>query len=167
VDFVRRRPFITDQDGAAAIEFALVLPLLIGVIMGTVEIGLVGLVSNTLDNSVQAAARTIRVGETTAPTSASEFKTAICNGMFEGQTACLAKLAISVRRFSDFNGAQVAAGDAPTDQFDKGAPGDVILVKATYQWPFFMPFFTLGFAQSGPTTLVLDARTTFKNEPFG
>jgi Flp pilus assembly protein TadG len=166
VDHVRGRDFIGDRKGAAAVEFALVLPLLIGVLVGTVEIGLVGLVSNTLDNSVQQAARSIRVGETTAPTNASEFKTAICNGMFESQASCLAKLAVSVRRFTDFNGAQAAAGDAPTGQFDKGSPGDVILIKATYQWPFFMPFFTIGFAQSGPTTVVLDARTTFKNEPF-
>ncbi|HEV2531611.1 TadE/TadG family type IV pilus assembly protein [Phenylobacterium sp.] len=155
-----------DERGTAAIEFALLTPLLVGVIMGTVEIGLVGLVSNTLDNAVQSAARTIRTGESDAPTNATDFKTAVCNGMFESQTACGAKLAISVRKYTTFANANAAAGDAPAGEFDKGTAGDVILVKATYQWPFFMPFFNLGFQQSGPTTLVLDARTTFKNEPF-
>jgi Flp pilus assembly protein TadG len=157
---------VRDQAGSTAVEFALVLPLLIGVIIGTVETGLVGLVSNNLDNAVQTAARAIRVGAANAPTSASEFKTAVCNGMFEGQTACQAKLAVSVRKFASFAAAQAAASDAPGGEFDKGGASDVILVKATYQWPFFLPFFTLGAQQSGPTTLVLDARTTFKNEPF-
>lgn len=155
-----------DRGGAAAIEFALVLPILMGVILGTVEIGLVGLVSNTLDAAVQKAARSIRVGETGAPIDAAGFKTAVCNGMFESQASCQAKLAVSVRRFANFAAAQTAASDAATGQFDKGGAGDIILVKATYQWPFFMPFFNLGFQQSGPTTLLLDARTTFKNEPY-
>jgi Flp pilus assembly protein TadG len=167
---VRRSGFITplmrDERGAAAVEMALVLPVLIGLIMGTVEIGLVGLVSNNLDNTTQAVARKIRTGEADAPTSASDFKTAICAGMFETQTACNAKLAVSVRKFASFAAAQAAAGDAPDNSFTPGTAGDVILVKATYQWPFFMPFFNLTYQQSGPTTVVLDSRTTFKNEPY-
>lgn len=163
---MRIRDFAIDRRGAAAIEFALVLPLLIGLMVGTVEIGLVGIVSNNLDNSVQSAARMIRTGEADAPATASGFKTQVCSGMFDSQASCLSKLAISVRTFPDFASAQTAAGDAPADQFNRGAAGDIVLVKATYQWPFFMPFFSVGFQQSGPTTIVLDARTTFKNEPY-
>lgn len=165
---LRRRHgrFAHDARGAAAVEFALVLPILIGMLVGTLEIGIVGLVSNTLDNAVHKAARMIRVNQTGAPTDAASFKTAVCNSMFESQSACQAKLAISVRKFATFADAQTAAGDAATGQFDAGTAGDIILVKATYQWPFFMPFFDLGFQQSGPTTLALDARTTFKNEPY-
>ncbi|MFC3070074.1 TadE/TadG family type IV pilus assembly protein [Phenylobacterium soli] len=161
------RAFASDRQGATAIEFALVLPLLIGIIVGTVEIGIVGLVSNTLDNSVQAASRKIRVGDTGAPTSASEFRDAVCSGMFEPRNSCLAKLNVSVRKFSNFASASAAAGDAPANQFDRGGEGDIILVKATYRWPFFMPFFTLDYQQSGAAAVLLDARTTFKNEPFG
>lgn len=156
----------SDETGAAAIEFALVLPLLIALIVGTVEIGIVGLVSNNLDNSLQRAARMIRVGDAGAPTTASEFATKVCSGMFESQASCRAKLAVSVRKFSDFADAQLAADDPPNGQYDKGGAGDIVLVKATYRWPFFMPFFTIGFQQSGLTTVLVDARTTFKNEPF-
>lgn len=162
----RRRRFWSDTRGAAAIEFGLLLPLLAGIMLGTVEIGLVGLVSNTLDNAVQSAARMIRVNQVGAPTDAAAFKTAICNNMFESQAACQAKLAISVRKYATFSAAQTAASDAPAGEFNAGGAGDIILVKATYQWPFFMPFFNLGFQQAGLTTLVLDARTTFKNEPY-
>lgn len=158
--------FWSDTEGAAAIEFGLLLPLLVGIIVGTIEIGLVGLVSNTLDNAVQHAARMIRVNQTGAPTDATGFKTAICNSMFESQASCQAKLAISVRKFANFTAAQAAASDTPAGEFDAGGAGDIILVKATYQWPFFMPFFNMGFQQTGPTTLSLDARTTFKNEPY-
>ena len=159
--------FARDQAGATAIEFALVLPLLIGVLIGTLEVGLVGLVSNNLDNSVQSAARMIRVGDTGAPTSASAFKAKVCSGMFESQADCLAKLDISVRKFANFAGAQAAASDPAAGQFDQAGAGDIVLVKATYRWPFFMPFFSIGYQQAGATTVLLDARTTFKNEPFG
>lgn len=163
---MRIRKFGVDRSGAAAIEFALVLPLLIGLMVGTVEIGLVGIVSNNLDNSLQSAARMIRTGEADAPTSSSAFATQVCSGMFDSRASCLSKIAISVRSFPDFASAQAAAGDAASGQFSPGAAGDIVLVKATYQWPFFMPFFNLGFQQSGPTTIALDARTTFKNEPY-
>lgn len=158
--------FRQDQRGAAAIEFALVLPLLIGLMAGTVEIGLVGIVSNNLDNAVQGAARKLRTGEADGATSASDFANQVCAGMFDSQASCLSKLAISVQKFGDFASAEAVANNAPAGQFDKGDAGDIVLVKATYQWPFFMPFFNLGFQQSGLTTIVLDARTTFKNEPF-
>jgi len=161
-----RADFGRDSSGATAVEFALVLPLLIGMLVGTVEIGLVGVVSNTLDNAVQKAARMVRVNQVGAPTDAASFKTAVCNSMFESQTSCQAKLAVSVRQFATFAAAQSAASDAPAGEFQPGTAGDIILVKATYQWPFFMPFFDLGIRQSGPMTLSLDARTTFKNEPY-
>lgn len=162
---MRTTSFTSHDGGATSVELALILPVVIGVIIGTLEVGLVGLVSNTLDNAVQTAARSIRVNEATAATTNGEFKTAVCNGMFEAQASCLSKLNVSVRTFANFASAQSAAGEAPAGEFAKGVAGDIVLVKATYNWPFFMPFFTLGFQQSGPTTVVLDARTTFKNEP--
>lgn len=163
---MRQLSFIRDQHGTAAVEFALVLPVVIGLIIGTMEVGLVALVSNTLDNAVQSAARAVRVNETGAATTNAAFKTAICSGMFEAQATCLSKLSVSVRTFASFAAAQAAASDTPAAEFSKGVAGDIVLVKATYTWPFFMPFFTLGLQQSGPTNVLLDARTTFKNEPY-
>jgi Flp pilus assembly protein TadG len=163
---VRCPRFISDERGAAAVELALVLPMLIGLLVGTFEIGLVGLVANNLDNTMQAVARKIRTGEADAPATAADFKSAICAGMFDSASSCQAKLAVSVRKFATFTDARAAAGDPPDNSFDPGTAGDVILVKATYQWPFFFPFFTIGYQQSGPMTVVLDSRTTFKNEPY-
>lgn len=163
---MRYSPFLENTSGAAAVEMALVLPILIGLIMGTVEIGVVGLVSNNLDNSLQSAARMVRVGESDAPADAAAFKRQVCAHMLDAQSDCLAKLAISVRTFPDFASAEAAAGDAAADQFNAGGPGDIVLVKATYQWPFFMPFFDLGYRQAGPGSVLLDARTAFKNEPY-
>lgn len=163
---VRRPQFISDERGAAAVELALVLPMLIGLLVGTFQIGLVGLVANNLDNTMQGVARKIRTGESDAPASAADFKTAICAGMFDSPGSCQARLSVSVRKFASFSAARSAAGDLPDNSFDPGTAGDVILVKATYQWPFFFPFFTIGYQQSGPMTVLLDSRTTFKNEPY-
>ena len=163
---MRISSFTSDDGGAAAIEFAFVLPVVIGLITGTFEVGLVALASNTLDNSVQAAARTLRVNEPGAANTNSEFKTKICSRMFESQATCLSKLNVSVRTFAYFAQAKAAAGDTPAGEFAKGTAGDIVMVKATYTWPFFMPFFTLGFQQAGPGSVLIDQRTTFKNEPY-
>lgn len=163
---MRCSPFLKNTSGAAAVEMALVLPIVIGLIMGTVEIGLVGLASNNLDNALQGAARMVRVGESDAPADADAFKRKVCARMFETEADCLARLAISVRTFPDFASAQTAADDTAAGQFDAGGPGQIVLVKATYPWPFFMPFFDLGYRPAGPASVLLDARTAFKNEPY-
>lgn len=153
--------FAPDVAGGVATEFALVLPMLIVFVVGVMEIGFIGMISNSLDNSMITAARTIRTGQTNGPTDGSSFRDMICAQLPVSTADCQARLSYSVQRFSDFASAQAASSGALSGQFNKGAPGDVILVHATYQLSL-VPF---GLAPL-PTTVLLDARTTFKNEPY-
>jgi Flp pilus assembly protein TadG len=160
------RGFGRSEDGATAIEFALVAPMLIALFLATIQIGVLELMSANRDAAVMSTARKIRTGQSDRPTGAAAFKEAICDQMVDGRTACRDRLAISVQKVSNFGAAGDAADAAPTGQYDVGGPGDINLVRATYRWPLMLPMYGGGFALAGPTEAIIDARAAFRNEPF-
>ena len=67
-----------DDDGATAIEFAFVAPLLFLTLFSLVEIGMLAMMSSGLDNAVYETARRIRTGRDDGATNASGFEDQIC-----------------------------------------------------------------------------------------
>jgi Flp pilus assembly protein TadG len=147
-------------------EFALLAPMLIALLFGTVEIGVMEMMSTNLDAAVLVAARMIRTGDANRATTASGFVSQVCANMSDSLANCTARLAVSVSTFSSFASVQQAATSAPDGSFNGGGPGDIILVKATYAWPLILPFYSGGFQSQGPTKAILSTSTTFKNEPY-
>ncbi|CAN7284262.1 TadE/TadG family type IV pilus assembly protein [Phenylobacterium sp. LjRoot225] len=147
-------------------EFGLIAPMFIAILVATIEIGMLEVISTNLDTAVMAAARKIRTGQSDRPATAAEFTTLICDSMIDDPADCRGRLAISVQKMSDFATAQSAANTAPAGQFDSGGPGDIILVRATYRWPLVLPMYAGNFQLAGPTEALLDARAAFRNEPY-
>jgi Flp pilus assembly protein TadG len=158
--------FRKDQSGATAVEFALVAPLLCFALLSLVEIGMMGMMCSGLDNAVVEPARRIRTGRDDAPTSATSFEDQICAHMGGSTAACHTRLTTSVQRFSKFAAAGATVTAPPADQFDKGGPGDIIIVKVDYNWPLMTPFVATAFHRDGPLSVVLSSRVAFKNEPY-
>jgi Flp pilus assembly protein TadG len=148
------------------LEFALIAPMFIAILVATIEIGVLEVMSSNLDAAVMTASRKIRTGEDDRPASSAEFTDLICASMIDDPNDCRSRLAISVQKVADFATAQTAADAAPTGQFNAGGPGDIILVRATYRWPLMLPLYAGNFQMAGPTEALLDARATFRNEPY-
>lgn len=163
---MRDRAFRTDDRGATALEFALVAPMFIALLVATIEIGVLEVMSSNLDAAVMVAARKIRTGASDRPASSTEFVNLICAKMVDNPTDCRNRLATSVQRVATFSSAQSAADATPTGQFDAGGPGDIILVRTTYRWPLMLPMYAGNFQLAGPNEALLDARAAFRNEPF-
>ncbi|WP_068079550.1 TadE/TadG family type IV pilus assembly protein [Novosphingobium rosa] len=83
---------LADTSGGPAIEFALVVPAFIALLLGILHIALIYLAQEGLETAVEAASRLILTGNaqtmqlgsgTSAYTgmSSSDFKTAVCNGL--------------------------------------------------------------------------------------
>lgn len=161
-----QRRFAGSEEGATALEFALVAPMVITLLVATIQIGVLGLMSANLDAALMSTARKIRTGQSDRPSGATEFRDAICAGMVDGLDACRDRLAISVQKVADFGSAEAAANVAPTGQYDMGGPGAIVLVRVTYRWPLLLPMYAGGFRLSGPTEAVIDARAAFRNEPY-
>src|SRR5689334_11894402 len=121
---------LADERGATAVEFAFIAPVLVGIIFATLEMGVLGLISNSFDNAVVAAARSIRTGQSDGPTSASAFEDRVCGRMPGDLSECRSRLTVSVRKFATFSALAAGAGSAPDGTFDKGLASDIILVKA-------------------------------------
>lgn len=158
--------FSQDARGATAIEFALVAPLLFFALLSLVEIGVVGMLSASLDTAVVDAARRIRTGRDGAATTAEQFKAQVCARMGT-PGPCTSQLSISVQTFAKFADANQVAAAGPDGRFDAGGPGDIVLVKADYRWPLMSPFLGGAFSRSGAFEVKIPARAAFKNEPYG
>jgi len=162
----RVRAFRDDTQGASAIEFALIAPVLFYVLLSILEIGVMGMMSTNLDNAVIEASRRIRTGRSDAPSSASTFEDLVCGTMGGSLADCRNRLVVSVQKYSSFSGAGAAAAAEPGGQFDKGRQNDIIVVKANYNWPLMTPFVATAYGRSGPMSVILSSRFAFKNEPF-
>ena len=168
--------FVRAERGATMVEFALIsLPLLV-MVFGLLELGLVFLVATTLDNATQSAARQIRTGEfqTGATPTKANFKTLVCARMSWLQPQCATALWLDVRTFADFNSLSAlpppnAATFNPNALcFSAGAPTDIVLVRAYFQWdlitPLLLPMFENMGGGSGKR--LISSTTAFRNEPF-
>lgn len=167
--------FRAARDGAAAVEFALVATPFIALLFGILELGMVFMVSTTLDNATEAAARTIRTGQVQlagSPTQA-KFKTAICDNMAWLGSSCSSSLHVDVRTYSYFK--DVTAPDLTTKgafdekktQFVPGAPEAIVVVRAYYEWSLITPMLNEGLqTYKGSGKRMISSTVTFRNEPY-
>jgi len=158
--------FRRDERGATAIEFAFVAPLVITLLVASIEVGLLEMMSSNLDAAVMVTARKIRTGAADRPTTSAEFADMICANMVDSSADCHSRLTTSVQKAPDFATAQPLANAAPAGQFDAGGPSDVIIIEATYRWPLILPMYAGNFTLAGPDHALLDARAAFRNEPY-
>ena len=164
----RARLFARARRGAVTVEFAFVsIPFLL-LIFATIELGLVFLVSITLENAVIDVGRSIRTGEVqTAGRTAAAFKTAVCTEMSWLGSACSTALSLDVRTFSGFSASGVVLNAAKpnTPCWDPGGPGSIVLIRAYYNWPLVTPLLQTGLQTSNGKRM-LTAATAFSNEPY-
>lgn len=162
----RDRAFHRNEDGAAAVEFALIAPILFFTLLSLLEIGVIAMLTTGLDGAVIEASRRIRTGRDDAATSAATFEEQICSNLGVAFSSCPERLVISVERFTAFSNAAAAAAAQPNGQFNKGGPSDIIFVKANYTWPLMSPFVATAYGRTGPLQVTIGSRAAFKNEPF-
>ena len=168
------RAFAMAQGGAAAVEMALVAMPFFMLLFGIIELALIFLVSSSLENATAQAARTIRTGafQNGGAATSSAFKTSICNAFGWMQADCTSNLFVDVRTFATFasitapqpiqNGAFNAAALA----CNPGAPGDIVVVRAYYQWPLIAPLMSQALQQLNGGKTLITSTATFRNEPY-
>lgn len=166
------RRFARDRDGATAVEFAMVALPFFAILFAILETALVFFAGQLLETGVADAARLIRTGQAQEQNfDKVEFKKAICANVF-ALLDCDAGLEVDVRKLENFNAAQEplpidASGNFSDDDFvfEPGAGGDIVLVRAFYEWPSVLP--DLGSPHNlANGNYLLSAAATFRNEPF-
>ncbi|HEY9010726.1 MAG TPA: TadE/TadG family type IV pilus assembly protein [Devosia sp.] len=179
----RARQLGRDEQGATAVEFALLaLPFFV-LIFAILETAMTFFAQQVLESALQDASRFIRTGQSQTSWNEAAFRQAICDRGY-GFIQCDGnRLWIKVAPATDFAAAAtqiqkpvadectVLADPAACDwslaqAYDDGVGSDVIIAQAFYKWPTLInvPWFNLA-NQAGGNRL-LSAVRVFKNEPF-
>jgi Flp pilus assembly protein TadG len=162
-----------NQNGATTVEFALIALPFFALLFAIIETALAFFAANTLETAVTNAARLIRTGEAQENSvNQAAFKADICQQLVY-MFNCNSGLYVDVQTYSDFASMSLtppidANGNLKTTGFNYnlGHGSDIVLVRAYYQWPVFVPQLGNDFSDLGNGMHLLESAAAFRNEPF-
>ncbi len=164
--------FRRNQKGATVVEFALVAAPFFALMFAIIETALLFFADQALDTAVSSAARLIRTGQAQEDgMSASDFKTAICDRM-AGLIDCAGGLKVDVQTYANFDAISLQTpvdkdGNLHvTENYDAGHGGNIVVVRAYYEWPTFVIGLGNNLGNMPDGTHLLVATAAFRNEPF-
>jgi Flp pilus assembly protein TadG len=163
------------RKGSAALEFAMVAPVLFLMLFGMIECGLIYFGSSALQNATDDAGRMVRTGQAVGWTAA-QFKTQICSEMsgLISSATCTANLQVDIRQYSSFSGASYpsvtnANGSINTSslQFPSSLTAcQVVLVRVFYPWQIITPLMQPLLENMPGGKYLMAAATAFRSEPY-
>lgn len=180
--------FRKSEDGATAIEFAiLALPFLV-LLFAILEIAVVFFLTAALHHGTAQAGRLVRVGSLQAEGDQAsqllKFREAICEEMAQIQ-GCMDRLRVDIVKGTTFGGVTLPQRDLdmfasldedddpePTDppasEFDCSGPREVVMLRTEFYHSLVLPrkLTFLGNDPKGYNRRILRSTTAFRNEPF-
>lgn len=168
-----RRGLVRAEDGASAVEFALIALPFCFMLFAIIEVAMVFALDSVLENATMETGRLVRTGQASAQgMTAAQFKAELCRRMtvFEGD--CNTRATIDVRVIPQFNTtppdpASGSSFDSSGLGYTNGQPRSLMLVRVWYRHPLFTTFLSQGLSRMGDGTALLTATTAFRNEPPG
>jgi Flp pilus assembly protein TadG len=171
-DFWRIRSKLGEH-GGISVEFAMIAPIFLLLLLAIFELGYMVFVQSVLDGSARDAARLIRTGQVqTNSNPQQDFQTLLCNEM--AQFVGCSSLLYNVQTYSSWSAAQTglsqpvtrnSSGTMTNASWTPGSSSQIVIVQVTYNRSFITSWITqyLG----GPYgTAFLTSTVVFQNEPF-
>lgn len=171
----RLRRFLGDEGGNASVEFVLVFPLYLALMIMSIELGFVTLRHTLLERGLDIAVREIRLGTGTVPQH-DQIKQIICDNALMvrdcEQNLRLEMSPADLRNFSSLD-TTVDCTDAaepakPVKEFTPGQQNQLMLLRACLRFDPLFPNAALGSALqtngSGQSAIV--SMTAFVQEPI-
>lgn len=167
------RRFIKQQDGAAAVEFALIATPFLALTFAIIESAMVFFAGQSLEAATASAARLILTGQAqTGGYSASDFKTQVCNrvaSLFD----CNGGVYVDVKTYTNFSSVSTTSPvtngklDTSNMTYTPGGPGCIVKVAVYYQWPIYVSLLGNNLATLDGNKRLLVATSVFRTEPYG
>jgi len=167
------RRFVKQQDGAAAVEFAMIATPFLALTFAIIESAMVFFAGQSLEAATASAARLILTGQAqTAGYSAADFKTQVCSrvaSLFD----CSSGVYVDVKTYSNFSSVSstppVSGGALDTSNmtYTPGGPGCIVKVSIYYQWPIYVSLLGNNLSNLNGNKRLLVATSVFRNEPYG
>ena len=168
------RRLASDEAGSPAVEFALVSPIFIAVVLATLQAGTIFLVKAFFESGAEQAARVVLTNQTGSLTAA-QFQTEICNQLtalfncaqvtveLEPVPAGTTDLSALLPTFD----AQGNVVGAPTVDVGANAvtPCTDMLLVVMYPWPVYGGPLGLNFSNMGNGKMLMTSTQVFRIEP--
>jgi Flp pilus assembly protein TadG len=176
---LRRSLLLRKEDGAAAVEFALVAAPFLAILFAIMETALVFFAGQYLETVTADSTRLILTGQVqTKGWTQSQFLTEVCSRLV-ALFKC-SGLVVDVQTYANFANANTSlplsngqwtfptnAQGQPVTTFQPGNPGGIIVARLMYEWPLWVWFPGLS-SLSNMTNRgrLLMATAAFRNEPY-
>jgi Flp pilus assembly protein TadG len=171
------RRFGRSRRGSAAVEFAIVVLPFFVLTIGLAEISMIGFAQTSLDFGVSEAARQIRTGRAQMDgLDGQDIQDMICAEVTRFMVMdCENNLHLDVDTFTSFVDAGNASADPINEEgeftddgmgYSPGAPSDIVVVRAYYEWEIMTPMFEPVFQNVSSGERVLVTTMMFRNEPY-
>ena len=165
------RRFARHQDGAAAVEFALVAVPFLALLFAILETALVFFAGQMLEAAVTDAGRLIMTGQAQGFSQA-DFKTQVCNRLAGGLFDCTNGVYVNVQTYSSYAAINTASpisnGQFDTTQmaYSPGVQGSIVVVTLYYEWPIYLSLLGGNLSNLNGGSRLLVATSVFRNEPY-
>jgi Flp pilus assembly protein TadG len=169
------RKLAGDEAGSPAVEFALVSPIFIAVVLATLQAASIFLVKAFFESGAEEAARVVLTNNTGSLTAA-QFQTEICNQLtalfncgqltveLEPVPAGTTNVSALLPTF-DSNGNVVGTPTVDVGA-NAGAAGTDMLLVVMYPWPVYGGPLGLNFSNMGSGKLLMTSTQVFRIEPL-
>jgi Flp pilus assembly protein TadG len=165
------RRFARHQDGAAAVEFALVALPFLALLFAILETAIVFFAGQTLEAAVTDAGRLIMTGQAQSFSQA-DFKTQVCNRLAGGLFDCTNGVYVNVQTYNSYasvnTASPISSGQFDTTQmaYSPGVQGSIVVVTLYYEWPIYVSLLGSNLSNLNGGSRLLVATSVFRNEPY-
>lgn len=161
--------------GSAAIEFAMIAPVLFLFLFGIIETGVIYFGTAMLQNATDDTARQIRTGEMSGSLTSAKIVTQVCSEVkgLIGASDCANNMQVDLRSYSNFGGSSypsVTKADGTLDpnslQVQATADCSVVLLRTFYPWKIMTPLLATLLENTATGEHILSASAAFRTEPY-
>lgn len=161
--------FVHRQDGVAAIEFAMIGPPFIALLLAIFETGIVFFAQQVLQTATLQASRGIMTGQVqTNGITAAQFQQTVCDNA--GSLFDCSKIMVNVQTQPSFGAplpSPISNGKAiTTTNFNPGVAGDIVIVQVYYEWTVWTGPLNFSLANLADGNDLLVATSAFRNEHY-
>ncbi|MFG1420697.1 TadE/TadG family type IV pilus assembly protein [Roseixanthobacter liquoris] len=168
-----RRGFAQNEHGSIAVEFALISPIFLLLILAIMQMSLLLLSEQALENATATLGRMVRTGQAQdLHLTPDTFRARLCEEL-EPLLPCAGdNLYIDIQTLPAFNAVplDIPVGDQGefkgTGAFQPGGAGQIVVVRTFYRYPVWIPLIGPRLADIGDGLRLLSSAAVFRNEPF-
>lgn len=166
------RRFLRREDGAAAVEFAIVAVPFLALLFAVLETAIVFFAGQVLETATADSARLIMTGQAQKQNlSQAQFKAEVCKRVY-GLFDCDGGIQVDVRTYTAFSAINTSkpvdknGNLTVTPTYSPGGPSEIVVVRLLYKWPVWVSLLGLNLADLSGNKRLIMATAAFRNEPF-